>query len=365
MRSCDFLLNLLRVEFDQDYVCNIPDDINWRDIMSLAKNQGVDIVAFDAANSIHEKKGGVLEDDLKMDIDTLMDWTWDLTKKEDKYVQHINAICEMAELLQSKGVDLVLLKGCGLSLNYPSINHRHLGDIDIYSSGNQHKIDGIIRGMGIAIPKRSRHHSSFTWNGIIVENHYTILDQDNHKSNVRLEKLLNCREIVDLPTIKLNGTIVHLLHPTENAIYLLRHAGEHFSANEINLRQILDLGTFFQKHFREIEWDKVLHVYKDENMQLFYDAIATICVRDLGFNSDFFVGYRRNFQLADRVLADIFTEKKKLPMDVTLLKGLGQKFKYYVEKALRWYNNRWKYKIVYKESLFESFSTLAINRLRN
>ena len=86
MRSCDFLLNLLRVEFDQDYVCNIPDDINWRDIMSLAKNQGVDIVAFDAANSIHEKKGGVLEDDLKMDIDTLMDWTWDLTKKEDKYV---------------------------------------------------------------------------------------------------------------------------------------------------------------------------------------------------------------------------------------------------------------------------------------
>ena len=36
--------------------------------------------------------------------------------------------------------------------------------------------------------------------------------------------------------------------PTFGALFLLRHTGEHFASNEILLRHVLDVGTYFQQH---------------------------------------------------------------------------------------------------------------------
>lgn len=79
----------------------------------------------------------------------------------------------------------------------------------------------------------------------------------------------------------------------------------------------------------------------------FYNAIATICVRDLGFEAKCFKGYTHDEKLAHRVLEDIFAEKEQLPKSMHGITG-WKKVKYGIQKSIRWWQNRWKYKMVYK-----------------
>ena len=43
---------------------------------------------------------------------------------------------------------------------------------------------------------------------------------------------------------------------------------------------------------------------------------------------------------------------------------MAKKLKYAVAKSHRWWRNRWKYRLVYNESLVESFVWLAKNRMK-
>lgn len=52
---------------------------------------------------------------------------------EADYRKYQLAIRKLAGLYRSEGIDMLLLKGYGLSLNYPVPEHRPSGDIDIIS----------------------------------------------------------------------------------------------------------------------------------------------------------------------------------------------------------------------------------------
>ena len=134
-----------------------------------------------------------------------------------------------------------------------------------------------------------------------------------HKSNIRFEKLL--LELLALDKSKLIESSIadcYLPSPTLNALFLLRHTGEHFAANEITLRHVFDLGFFFKRYHNEIDWDRVLSVYASERMKQFYDAIATICDKYLGFDDTCFNEYNSSEVLAAMIIEDIFKEKDLL-----------------------------------------------------
>ena len=158
--------------------------------------------------------------------------------------------------------------------------------------------------------------------------------------------------------------------PTFNALFLLRHTGEHFASNEITLRHVLDVGTFFQRYHSKIDWALVFKVYKEERMLRFFNAIATICVEYLGIDAACFASddkmytYQSDTTLAVRILSDIFEKKDVLPMTTTGIDTIGKKLKYAIDKSHRWWHNRWKYQLVYNESLVESFVWLARNRMK-
>lgn len=77
-----------------------------------------------------------------------------------------------------------------------------------------------------------------------------------------------------------------------------------------------------------------------------------------------FNGYTHSYELADKVLDDIFEDKQALPMSTSGIAGI-KKIRYGIGKSLRWWNNRWKYRMVYNENLLESFLWLSINRIKH
>lgn len=157
--------------------------------------------------------------------------------------------------------------------------------------------------------------------------------------------------------------------PTFNALFLLRHTGEHFATNEITLRHVLDVGLFFRRYHAQIDWKFIFEVYTAERMLAFFNGIATICVEYFGMSSSYFssgehlYSYQSNVPLAERILTDIFEQKAQLPMSTFAIHTIGMKLQYALGKTRRWWHNRWKYQLVYNESLVESFLWLAKNRL--
>lgn len=223
--------------------------------------------------------------------------------------------------------------------------------------------DDAFRAAGIDVKAEYHKHSSFQMEGIIVENHLKFLDDIKHRSNRRFERILQqLNDSKDYPKEELpvGGQTVLLPSATFNALFLLRHAGEHFAAHEICLRQILDFGLFISTNHSKIDWPYVLKVFREEKMMPFYDAIGTICVEHLGMDLSAFEGLTVNKPLAERVLDDIF-----LPQEEG---NVPDRKKHIVRYGLfmtrRWWRNRWKFKMVYNESLLDSFWTLALNRVR-
>ena len=339
------------------------DNINWQSLYPLALHQGVSAILLDAMER--------LPDEMRPPKSVLLQWIGQVTMMEGMYARHKERIASLAELYGQLGIRMLLLKGYGCSLCYPKPEHRPTGDIDVFLFGMQDEGDALVeKQLGIKVHREYHKHSTFNLNGVEVENHAKFIDDMSHKSNIRFEQVL-IQTLTQYPCIKSPITNVLLPSPTFNALFLLRHTGEHFASNEITLRHILDVGTFFRRFHSEIDWNFVFGEYKQERMMDFFNGIATICVSHLGFSPDCFTSddksrsYKTELALADRILEDIFIKKKQLPMSTNDIKTIRQKYTYLLEKSRRWWHNRWKYKLIYNENLIESFIWLAKNRLKN
>ena len=338
------------------------DNINWQSLYPLAIHQGISAILLDAI--------GLLPEDVRPPKQVLLQWIGQATMMERMYARHKERIASLAELYGQRGIRMLLLKGYGCSLCYPKPEHRPIGDIDVYLFGKKDEADALIeKELGVKVHREYHKHSTFNYGGVEVENHAKFIDDVSHTSNIRVEQILMSvlekEECLQSPIDN-----VLLPSPTFNALFLLRHTGEHFASNEITLRHVLDVGMFFQRYHRHIDWALVFKVYKEERMLRFFNAIATICVEYLGIDATCFASddkqytYQSDTALADRILSDIFEKKDVLPMTTVGIDTIGKKLCYAIDKSRRWWRNRRKYQLVYNENLVESFWWLARNRMK-
>ena len=334
----------------------------WQSLYSLAMRQGVGAIVLDAI--------GMLPSEVRPPKPLLVQWIGQGAAMGRMYAEHSGRIASLARFYGEHGIGVLLLKGYGCSLCYPKPEHRPVGDVDVYLFGRKDEADALVeKELGIEVHRQYHKHSTFCYGGVEVENHAKFIGDVSHKSNVRFEQIL--MSVLDkkecLPSPIDN---VLLPSPTFNALFLLRHTGEHFASNEITLRHVLDVGTFFHRYHSKIDWALVFKVYKEERMMQFFNAIATICVDHLGMDAACFASddklyaYQQDLALADRVLSDIFEKKNLLPMSTVGIDTIGKKLRYAIDKSRRWWRNRWKYQLVYNENLVESFWWLARNRMK-
>lgn len=361
-KSLLYLLQLGLSGKIKESVIDIKYDIDWYTVYTLALRSGVSAIVLDAI--------GLLPEEVRPSKPILLQWIGQSTMMERMYAKHRERIVELADFYNQNGIRMLLLKGYGCSLCYPKPEHRPTGDLDVYLFGKQEEADILVeKELGIKVHREYHKHSTFNYGGVEVENHAKFIDDVSHKSNIRFEQIL--MSVLDKEEC-LSSPIDNVLLPssTFNALFLLRHTGEHFASNEIMLRHVLDVGTFFQQYHSQIDWALVFNVYKEERMLRFFNAIATICVEYLGIDAACFASddkryaYQKDTALADRVLCDIFEKKDVLPMSTAGIDTIGKKLKYAIDKSCRWWRNHWKYQLVYNENLVESFWWLARNRIK-
>lgn len=354
---------LLRLGLGTSSDTALPASPGWKEIFDIASQQGLTAVMIDAFERLSKEQ--------RPPRKVLLLWIGTAMVMEQDYANYTSGIASLASFYARHGIKMLLFKGYACSLCWPKAEHRPTGDIDIYLFGKQQEADRLVaEELGIKVDYGYHKHSVFLFQGTEVENHATFVDDVTHKSNIRFEKTL-MTVLAEEPCIESPIKNVFFPSATFNALFLLRHTGEHFASNEISLRQIIDVGTFFEHYHTQIDWKRVFDILERERMLDFFNGIATACVDYLGMEASFFgssdglYSFQCDGMRANRILSDIFEQKQVLPMSTHGLDTTGKKLKYSIDKSLRWWHNRWKYRLVYNENLFESFWWLARNRIRN
>lgn len=308
---------------------------DWRLIRDLAEAQGLYAVVLDGIEKLPAEQRPPQE--------FLLEWIGEVLQGyEYRYDSYKNTIAEMAGFYNSHGYKMMVLKGYACSLDWPKPEHRPCGDIDIWQFGKQKEADALIsKEKGIEVDYTHHHHTVFNWGEFTVENHYDFINTHRHYSHQGLEQIFKELGQDDSYFVDLKGEKVYLSSPNLHALFLVRHALNHFASTGINLRQVLDWAFFAEKHTNEIDWDWLKSVLDNYHMTDFFNCLNAICVEDLGFSTSIFHGVQFNPGLKDRVLNDILTPA------YTVENRLANMLK-------RWKGNRWKHELCYKESMWSA-----------
>ena len=355
-QSADVLFKLIGIALGKEEPSSLPNDVNWQEVYDLSLKQGVGAIACDGMLALKECS---IDEELKYK------WMGQSLVIEQKYYQHKKAIAELADFYHRHNIQMMLLKGYGLSLNYPIPEHRPSGDIDIFLKWSQDvsrddsKIevwkygDECVRQeLGIKVDGLHEHHTVFQFQGQTVENHYDFINTRVVKSNRYIESKLKKLVKDEEKVVNVLGQVVLMPAPSMNAIFLIKHMALHFSSTSISLRHVLDWATFVDRCSDEsnVNWDDTISAWKEMGLLEFARCINSICVQWLGMDRELFHGQlSNNDKLIERILNDViqpeFSEKKK---NGTLIATLAFKFRRFIA-------NRWKRRMVNKEGMVEQF----------
>ena len=171
-------------------------------------------------------------------------WAMATERIEQKCARQKLVIVTLAKFFAEHNIKLMILKGYGLSLNYPVPNHRPCSDVDIWlfeerqmPDGTtkrysvQQKADKLLREqLNISIDGDKHHHTVFYLDGVMVDNHYDFLNIHAHLSNRIIEQHLQQLTAQPMEQIAVGETTVYIPSPDFHALFLLRHSASHFAA---------------------------------------------------------------------------------------------------------------------------------------
>ena len=335
--------------------------ICWHAIIQLSKAQAITPLVIDGLQNylFAHPDCKLSEQETSESKVRRMQWLGQMMTCERMYAQHEKTMADLANLYAQKSIRMMVLKGYGLSLDWPVPNHRPVGDLDIYNFGQWREADAwLAKACGIKANDGHEHHTVFSFEEIPVENHYDFINTKAHRDAPAIELHLKMLAEKNGKQIEVSGAKIYLPSADFNVIFLMRHMGQHFAGEHLNLRQVLDWGFFVRAHSHEVDWDSAISYLKKIGLYTFFQQINAICFDFLGFSKDVFPSIEKNEKLEKRILSDIlhpeFAEEKPSSGFMPILSF----------KCRRWWYNRWKHPLVYKEWLFPMFLTLLWSHLR-
>ena len=354
--SEEILLTLLRAG-----LCGvIPETplsgVRWAEVLHLAQRQDVAAVAWQGVETL-VREGAVAEDN-PIDKATKLQWAYVVERCMKRYRRQRRVIARLAETFGAEGIKMMILKGYGLSLCYPTPEYRPCVDVDIWLYGEQHRGDAVVREvLGAMVEDDRHHHTVFYVDGVMIENHFDFLNIHSHLSNRDLEReLLRCTE-EQSEVVDVDGEKVFLPPLNMHALFLVRHAAAHFAAVEIVLRHIVDWAMFLSRYHNDIDWQWLYSICREHKMDKFLDALNLLAVEVCGIDEAYIPVVTRRRDIEQRILRDILSpEFSERQPEGGVVRVVWYKWR-------RWWANRWKHQLVYRDSLATTLLTQVRSHL--
>lgn len=309
------LFSLLKTSLcfsNREAFLDFPEDLDWNSLVNLAARQGVLSLSLDGMRLMEQScKIPKISSLDGLSRELLIRWELSSKKQEARNKKQRAVIKELVAVFRENGIEMLLLKGIGLSELYPNPNHRECGDIDIFLFRDYEKGNKVIEELGIEVDKDGSKHSNFFFKGVPVENHKTFLNVDHTKADENLEKhLLEVLRVQGFDTIMVDNVPVRIPTPDFTAIFLCRHDITHFLASGLVLRHFCDLALFFHLNRERIDFANFELVMREHGQYNLICSFLAIGKFHLGLPKEslveFTIDQQQVVDLTNRVLEDTF-----------------------------------------------------------
>ena len=275
-----------------------------------------------------------------------------------RFRQRSEVIGELLDLYNEAGIPTMIIKGISVARLYPNPELRTFSDVDTYHFGQNREADALAaERLGVTPDDDVHHHSKWVYKGVLVENHYDFVNTKSHLSNRDYEQLLKAEAEKAIES-EWQGRKVMFASPRFNALFLMRHMAAHYAAERVSLRHLLDWKVFVEQCGSEVDWTDVYSVYEKFKMRPFVDAVRGILVDYLGLTPELLPAPQQEDKaLEERIVNDILYSE----FSVKCPKKGAVAIVWW--KIRRFWANRWKHRLVYRESWLHSFLQMTYSHL--
>lgn len=332
----------------QSALCNsVPnysfENIDWQSVFKLAMQHGVAALCLDGIQKMEILSASY---SISMPKQCKLQWIGAVMQQERQFAKQMQVLKQLSCFYNKNNIKIMLLKGYGCSLNYPIPNHRPCGDVDVYLYGKGGFADTLInKEFGIQSKQNEDKHSTFVFNGILVENHALIINTAIHPQLCELEEYFE-KEAGNAIEMETGEGSFYMPSVNMNALFLAYHTASHFCKDEASIRQLCDWATFIQKNSKNVDWEFVERLAKQSGFFKFFCCLNGIMQDYLGVASDMLPDWERNKVLEQNVVKSIVFPEFVGHLSVSA-------------KMKRFFANKWKYNMVYNENLCQHFVLLA------
>ena len=330
----------------KDY--SIPNDVNWKKVISLAQEHGVLAIFADGYEKCLTNIQGQWP---KMEQALTLEMVGNVCLYENTYSQHLKALSQLSRIFDKSEISFLVMKGLSCGNYYPVPKHRPCGDIDIFAGENFESSNASLKASGFNVELHYYRHTVSSIYGVTIENHRILCDlRGPRKQTKEFEALLKKYASKSLTQGELYGKDFPSAHyPVAdfNALFLPWHVSAHFEFERVTLRHLLDWALFLEKDGNKIDiglFREAKHKYTF-GYGPFADILTDISIRYLGLPKEVLPieivadAEKCDKRLSDRVFDRMFEDT--IPAsDTNIWRERWKLFKYI-------WNDGWKYRGLY------------------
>lgn len=351
------LLKLVRIAMGWEDDFSLPKDVDWKEVLSLAQEQGVNAIAVDGLELWMKHEPQLLSS--PKDKQILLESIGLLQMVEVNNLHQLSALMKLSDILSAKGIPFMIMKGFACAQYYPNPKHRPCGDIDIYPGPLFDESNQALKDAGVGVDPYYYRHSASYIDGVMIENHRVLGDLRGPRKQTSLFEEWLKREAnrslqIGTPAKVMGQEISGCVFPTTsfNLLFLPWHISIHFAFERVTLRHLLDWALYIIQNGKDINVELCSEAKK--YFSYGYRSIVTILtnlsVRYLNIPLQNIpvdiVNDAIAFDegLADKVFNNMFTGKRR--------ERNTNIWKFRWNNAKHIWNERWKYNDIYGISVY-------------
>lgn len=339
-KEAEVLFKLIRVALGNEKKISLPNVVNWEEVFDLAVKQGIDALAWSDILSERSEEMGV---------DDVLKYKWighQAIVEKDNY-HRFQALMSLGKLWASVSIRPVILKGLSYSVLYPNPYHRKSCDLDVFLYDKWEEGNAVVEEQGIEVNRGFYKNSSFTYQGLFVENHKYCTPIRGRRQRKKYELLL--QGLLEKSELKkIAETDFYTPPPLFNILFFLSHALIHFLyEGGIQLKHVCDWGVIMKAYANGHDdlWAKVIDYSEQFGYSSFLYSISQVAQRVCGVTIPF--ACPNNDEAHKALLKEILYPTCE---QVEFSSGLKAK-KQLVKTIIQ---SRWKFKLFSEQSMLMS-----------
>ena len=256
---------------------NAPKDIEWKEVLKIAKKQTLTGIVADS----FFKQGLSLgeEDDMKL--------LSKLTRIKRKNLQLNKELCDFTSFLEKHLIKYILGKGQVVGSFYPDPLLRQAGDIDFLCAKEDYDrlLSLVEETYHINQKKSNTIHVEFKLNDIQFEMHSNLMEFAN-KAHQRYWNQRMDEEMKHPSQVEINNCRIATLTPNMNVLYVFCHLFHHLITSGIGIRQLNDLAILLHKLHDQVDYQQLKNDLTNLGLWETFRAIGYILVHCIGLDPD-------------------------------------------------------------------------------